>query len=99
MIAESKKYKVVIGGEQYTIISDEPEGHIMKAVSLVDSLLVQNFPATLSLVDQRKHVVLAALTLASKLIATQIAFEQVRSTKEELLKRIECEVFGNRNVS
>lgn len=99
MMTESKKYKVVIGGETYTIVSDEPEHQLMKAVAAVDSFLQANACNTKAPNDQKKLAVLAALTMASKYVASEAALEQVNSTKEELLKRIECEVFPNRTCS
>lgn len=93
MMTDSKKYKVTICGELYTIVSDEPEHQLLQAINLVDSMMQNALQTATTIVDQRKIAILTALSIASKLIAAEASLETIRITKEKLLERIDCEVF------
>ena len=65
MIQDVKKYQISIFNESYTIVSDEAEHTISRAVSMVDSLM--NEAKKSGSVDSKKIAVLTALQLAVKL--------------------------------
>jgi cell division protein ZapA (FtsZ GTPase activity inhibitor) len=91
MKREAKSYKVSILGEQYSLVSDEPEGHVMQSALMVDSLLREIAEKSGS-ADTKKVAVLAALQLASRLVYAQIHIERENLQKEALSLRINQEL-------
>ncbi|HEX2978041.1 MAG TPA: cell division protein ZapA [Candidatus Babeliales bacterium] len=84
MKREAKKYTVMLLGEPYTLISDEPEMHIMQAVSRVDALM-NELSESLKSKDAKRVAALAALQFAHKNLSFE---EQLRSYQDELIARI-----------
>ena len=65
------KYKITIGGQSYTIISNEPEHNIQAATQLIDATF-KKLAAQSSTSDVTKLIVLTALEVALK----QVQLEQ-----------------------
>jgi cell division protein ZapA (FtsZ GTPase activity inhibitor) len=91
MKREAKSYKVSILGDQYSLVSDEPEGHIMQSALMVDSLLREIAEKSGS-ADTKKVAILAAIQLASRLVYAQIHIERENLQKEALFIRINQEL-------
>lgn len=71
MNVETKRYKVTIMRESYSLISDEAEDTISRAARLVDermALIAEKAQIT----DEKKVAVLAALQFASELLRLEI---------------------------
>lgn len=88
---EAKSYKVSILGDQYSLMSDEPEEHVIQSALMVDSLL-REIAGKSGSVDIKKNAVLAALQLASRLLYTQIRLEQDNLQRKALSLRINQEL-------
>ena len=66
-MSDTKKYKVFICGEAYSLVSDESERNILRAADLVDSMAAEI--STKADVSNPKRIIsLVALRLASKML-------------------------------
>ncbi len=83
MNSETKHYKVVILDKEYSIVSDEPEAHVMAAAALVDETM-RALTAEPQGVDLQKLLVLSALQIASKLLDREQQIN-VRQKREDAL--------------
>jgi cell division protein ZapA len=66
MKTNTETYKVLINGDEFNLVSDETEAHVLKAAERVNAI-IKELSAGMSHVDKRKVAVLAALQLASEL--------------------------------
>ena len=90
---EKKSYRVQIFGDEYTVISDEPENQVIQAATLIDSLMheiIQNAQLT----DPKKIAVLAALRVASKLLDCEQSLATDNNKKVALVEYIEQELLA-----
>jgi len=84
-----RKYSVEILGEVYGFVSDEPEEHLLRVTSYVDSVMRK--VAQVATSDDLKRVaVLAAVQIASKLIHLEQAQDKRVREGEELMARIDA---------
>lgn len=90
MNKEKKKYSVTIFGDHYGLISDEPFELVMKVSSIVDSAM-QEIAQGSQISDPKRIAVLAALQVAEKLVALEVASQEGKRRQEELLGRIDRE--------
>lgn len=88
---EKKKLKIDIFNDQYSLISDEKEGDVLKAAFMVDKLM-REIAEKSNLRDDKKVAVLAALRIASKLIGLENSLQYCEQRHLELAKIIEKEV-------
>jgi len=88
MNKEKKKYTVTIFGDQYTLVSDEAQEHIMRVASLVDSLM-QGIAETSKVSDTKKIAVLASLQMAEKLLSLETGAEKKERRQQALVNRID----------
>jgi cell division protein ZapA (FtsZ GTPase activity inhibitor) len=75
MNVTTKRYKVTLLGERYSLISDEAEELVLKAARFVDeriAMLTNTTPA----VDEKKAAVLVALQYASEVLRLEVEREQ-----------------------
>lgn len=86
MSGEKKVYRAQILGTPYTLVSDEPEESVWRAISLVDGTLSQ---AATHGHDTQKATVLACIRMANQLLALQDQLKDVQSRSEALLKRLD----------
>ncbi len=91
MINTKKSYKVTIFGDQYTLVSDDSEQHILHISEMVDSIMKEVAQKT-KLSDAKKFAVYAALQLASKLATMETTSKMNMQAQEELLNKIEQEL-------
>lgn len=75
MIQDTKKYKVAILGQPYTIISDEPAELVEKAVAFVN-MLTQTIAVQSSQLSNEKIATLALLQVALKVHGLENALEK-----------------------
>lgn len=90
MIQDVKKYQINIFNESYTIVSDEAEYTILKAASMVDSLM--NEAKKSGSVDSKKIAVLVALQLAGKIINLEEEYKRLKEEEIKLIKKIDLEI-------
>ena len=86
-------YKVIILGDEYTIVSDEPEEHIIKAANYTHALMqeiIQKAPYALP----KTIAVLAALRLASKVINAEEKAKKRDERNAQVANLIERELIG-----
>jgi len=89
-MSEKKKVIVDIFNDQYALISDEKEEHLIRASSLVDEIM-NEIARKANLGDPKKVAVLTALRLSSKLLALESSLDEIEERKEKLVKLIEKE--------
>lgn len=92
MMYEKKRYIVHILGEEYTIVSDETESHVMNSAKQVDILMADIFNKIPSASTQ-KVAVLAALCIASDLLHAQTQRQESDSKIETCIQKIEHALF------
>lgn len=88
---EKKSYKIKIFEDQYTLISDESESHVIRAADIVDSLMKEVSIKSNSS-DHKKIAVLAALRLADKLLNLEHIYNDEQLKKVALIDLIEHEL-------
>ncbi len=87
----SKKCKVSIYNETYSLVSDEAENHIHESAELVDRLLREAIEAN-PLADTHHTLVLIALRLASKFIKLDFEAEYSKKNQKKVLDLINQEL-------
>ncbi len=83
-----KKYKVSILKENYFLVSDENEEHIIKSIELLNNCL-KNIIVQIPAIELRKASVLAALQLASRLLKSLQEIEHFRNYSDQLTNFID----------
>ena len=82
-MSKPRNYKIVIFQDVYTVLSDESEEHVMQAANLVD-LFMQEIAKKSNSTDGKKIAVLAALQIASSLVALESKAQANDSKLQEL---------------
>jgi cell division protein ZapA len=82
--------KLLIFGDHYSVVSDESQSQLAHAASKVDSLM-QEISAKFPHIEEKRIAVLAALQLASQIIALESQIEHTSLRHKELVDRIEHE--------
>ena len=88
MKTEAKSYKVIIFEEEYNLVSDEQQDHILEAAALVDQMmneLSSHAPRS----QKHKLAVLTALQCASKMIQATQSLQKRKKHEKELVNRTE----------
>lgn len=88
MSAHTKRYKVTILGEGYSLVSDEAEELVMKAAHVVDEKLTDILQFLPSM-DMKKAATLTALQLAGELLALKKEQEKQSVHQQALATLIE----------
>ena len=88
MMYEKKRYIVHILGDDYTIISDETDNHVMASARHVDALMA-DISNKVPSANAQKVAVLAALRIASDLLHAQAQRQESDSKIEACLEEIE----------
>lgn len=83
MSTQARKYKVTIFGESYTLVSDEPEQHVVESARNVDSLM-SAISRDSGIVDVKKLAVLVSLQLASELRHLKTGNEALKNERNRL---------------
>ncbi len=79
-----KKYRALIFGETFALVSDESEQLVSEAVELVDSSIKEICSKNL-LLDMKKAAVLSALKMAVKLKNLEKMLEEERIQSSRIL--------------
>jgi cell division protein ZapA (FtsZ GTPase activity inhibitor) len=87
MNSSMKSIDVEIFGENFAVISDEPEDRVIEASMVVDDLM-KEYSAQAPHKEVRKLALLTALQLASKLVETEEILASKRNHDKELEDRI-----------
>ncbi len=82
----TETYKVLINGDEFHLVSDEAEEHVLKAAEKVDAI-VQELSA--KGIDKRRVVILAALQLASELVHTQSDLAKRKQQEDALISLVD----------
>ena len=85
---EKKRYIVRILGDDYTIVSDETDSHVMASAKQVNDLMA-DIIAKVPSANVQKIAVLAALRIASDLLHAQGQKEDYNLKVEACLEKIE----------
>lgn len=88
MVEQIKKYKISVYGESYTVISDEPEEHILKSANLVDCCMkeiCQSRPQT----QVSRIAVLVAMQMASKMLESVKKLDYQKKEFDKLIQKID----------
>lgn len=93
MNEQKKKYKVVIFGEPYTLVSDEAEQHVVEAAAGVDKLM-QEFAKQAGINDAKKLAVFVALQFSSELKRLASAMEARDQEQARLSGVLDRELAG-----
>ena len=88
---DSKSYKITLFGENYTLVSDESEQHIVEVSQRVD-LLMKEIALKLPQAPTEKVAVLVALQLASQLLHAKELSTSYELHQEQLVERINQEL-------
>jgi cell division protein ZapA len=91
MTVETKKYKVDIFGDSFTIVTDEPEEHVIESAKLVDSLMREISEKT-QLSDIKKLAIFTAFQISSKLGKLESEVNDSNLIKEKLIGLIDKSV-------
>ncbi|EKD49022.1 MAG: hypothetical protein ACD_64C00029G0003 [uncultured bacterium] len=83
MKTNTKAYKVRINGDEFHLVSDEAEAHVLKAAEKVDAI-IKELSTGASRIDKRKVAILAALQLASELLHIQEALADHKQKESAL---------------
>ncbi len=84
---ESRSYKVYIFGEEYNLVSDEREEHVIKAASLVDDAM-QTIAQNVETIDAKKSAVLTALQMASVFLHTEHELQKHKIAEKDFVTRV-----------
>lgn len=84
---ESKSYTIHIFDEDYSLISDEKEEHVMQAAALVDQTMHEM--SAIGLVDKKKIAVLAALQIASSYLQVKHGLSVQKQDEQKIADRIQ----------
>jgi cell division protein ZapA len=88
MKQENRHYKVHISGTDYTLMSDEPQEHVMQAAAMVDQLMVQLTEKSPN-IEAKKAAVLIALRIASDLLHAQTLMTTCTNRNTALIQQID----------
>jgi cell division protein ZapA (FtsZ GTPase activity inhibitor) len=92
MKKELRSYRVTILGEEYSLMSDETEEHIVESANYVH-ILLQDALRKAPYSDPKKITILIALKLASELLTKQTVSKQQEEKTIELLQDIDRLVY------
>jgi cell division protein ZapA (FtsZ GTPase activity inhibitor) len=88
MKRELSSYRVVILGDEYAVISDESEEHVMESANYVHTLLQESMRKA-PITSSKKIATLTALRLASTLIITEEAVKKYEERSNALVHYID----------
>ena len=88
MTVETKKYKVDIFGDSFTIVTDESEKHVIESAKLVDSLMKEIAEKT-NLTDIKKIAIFTAFQISSKLGKLESEVKDNKQIGEKLIGLID----------
>ena len=90
---EKKNYKIQIFGDQYTLVSDEAEGHLIQSAKLIDKLM-QTISQDYHITNPKKIAVLAALRIAHKSIILEGELDRDNQKMAGLIDLIDQDVLS-----
>ena len=91
-MSELKKCKVVVFGETYSLVSDEPEHRVSVAAHEVDKLM-RSVAERSGISDSRRIAVLAALQLAHRVKHLESVIQEYEVREVHLSEAIDRELF------
>lgn len=86
----SQHFKLTIFGDQYSLLSDESQEHMIDAARVVDSLM-REIASKATNAESKKIAVLVALQIASKMLKLESLTKQEEEKQKELVEFIERE--------
>ena len=91
MSKELKKYTVTILGEPFSLVTDEPEEHVLQAAKKAD-LILQEIKGQATSIDTQKVAILGLLQLASNSIHLEAKLASNGRIHENLIDLIDQEL-------
>lgn len=88
MNINTNNYKVVIDSEEYNLVSDEGEAHVLQAAALVDKLIA-TMSAQSKQKDKQKIAILVALQLASRCLQEEHLLKEQKKQESALVAALE----------
>jgi len=88
MMDKTKSCKVHIFGDEYALVSAEPEEHVLHAARLVDSLM-KEIAGKAPLSGEKRIAVLAALRMASTVLQRESEIAEQRLQEQSLVDLID----------
>jgi cell division protein ZapA len=85
----TKNCKVLIFGEEYSLISSESVEHVMKAAQLVDNLM-RDIVSKSSGIEHKRAAVLVALRMASETLLLERQFDEQHAIEKSLIQQIDA---------
>ncbi len=89
-----KAYQLEIFGDNYSLVSDESEGHVISAAQLVDKYM-KEIADKATIKNQQRIAVLAAVRIASILLYKEAALEEQRQYIDNMIEVISKELPNN----
>jgi cell division protein ZapA len=93
MMSEKKRYVVQIDGQEYTLVSDETQEHVLKSAQLVDEV-IRSIAHKSSAADMQKVAILTAVRLASDVLRMQQELLDIEMRQETLVQHIAQELLS-----
>jgi len=91
MDVQAKSCKVTIFGDEYTLLSNETEAHVIESAKLIDSCM-QEIASKAKISDGKKVAVLAALRIASRVLQLEAQQEKKEHQLKSLVQELDSEL-------
>ena len=85
---KTQRCKVHIFGDEYSLVTNEPAEHIVQAAHMVD-VLMREISEKSAISQEKKVAVLAALRMASKIVALESEIAQERQKEKTIIEQID----------
>jgi len=89
-----KAYQLEIFGDNYSLVSDESEEHVISAAQLVDKYM-KEIADKVTIKNQQRIAVLAAVRIASILLYKEATLEEQRRYIDNMIEVISKELPNN----
>ena len=87
----SKSCKVTILGNEYSLVSNEPEEHVINSADVVDSIMKEIVNGS-KITDGRHVATLAALRLASQVLMLEKEIQKRQKNEQFLIDYLDQEI-------
>lgn len=91
MDVQTKSCKVTIFGDEYTLVSNESEAHIIESAKLINTFM-QEIASKSKSSDAKRVAVLAALRIASQVLQMEAQQEQKEQHMKSLVQELDAEL-------
>jgi len=92
-----KSYQLEIFGNNYTLLSDESEQHVIKSAQLVDTYM-NEIAEKVPIENHQRIAVLAAIRLASILLYKEVELDGYKLEIEKMVQLISRQISENSSI-